>query len=167
MLAADPDLLTAPASAPVAALALVFAVVLVLAFAFVPAFVPAFVLAFAFLVVIPAGNLLLLLPLPLPLPLPFLLSFPKGICFCRSVLSKRPSATNGSAKARTRVRCMQCPEGNLLLPLPLPLPLPLLFLLSFPQGICFSPATSTPASPRPTEAPKRERASAACNACMQ
>src|SRR6202012_328070 len=38
------------------------------------------VLVVAFLVVIPAGNLLLLLSLLLPLL--FLLSFPQGICFC-------------------------------------------------------------------------------------
>ena len=76
----------------------------------------AFALAFAFLVVIPAGNLLLLLFLPLP----FLLSFPQGICCCfcsccclSCCHSRRESAV---AVALALAFFVVIPEGNLLFP---------------------------------------------------
>ena len=98
-------------------------------------------------------------------------------CFCFSVchsrresavpvVSRQQSVVSHTAVVVAFAVLFVIPEGNLLLLLLLPLLL--LFLLSFPKGICccFPIVLSNP-HPRPKEAPPRERASAACNACMQ
>jgi hypothetical protein len=83
-------------------------------------------------------------------PLPFLLSSPQGICFCRCLCRcccrclsfchpRRGSASAFAFAFAVAVAFLAViPEGDLLLPLSLP------FLLSSPQGICFSASPPYP-----------------------
>ena len=93
----------------------------------------AFAFALAFLSVIPSGNL--------PLPLPLLLHLLNCLCCCSCFLLL-PLLF---ALAFLSV----IPSGNLLLLLHLLLLLLLLFFLSFPPGICFSPAPTRTRLPQP------------------